>query len=280
MTWKGSTTWVGSGEDDRIDRRIRARHVQGAIDDALLPALGLFVQPGGHIGEGAAGQDVDDLVMLDVGHRRGVGGVGPGAEAHEGGLVQSDGRRLVHPLAIRLEQGLAVGDHGVVDRVPVTGQLVGHLEDRSAPSDLARRPLGSPRREQAVLGRDPMVLEHPGPLGTRPVHTAHPVLLPRQRHRRAIDGQVDVVDHRALFDPSPGAARRTSNDVEHLFDHELDVGTSAVVREDADVFEAHQGTDDLARVGDDEGASGMLAHTTTLEHHRQFPGDLRQGAPR
>ena len=34
----------------------------------------------------------------------------------------------------------------------------------------------------------------------------------------------------------------------------------------------------LAKKGDDEGAAGKLAHTTTLEHLRQFRRDLRQGA--
>jgi hypothetical protein len=66
-------------------------------------------------------------VVLDVGHRGRIGGVCLGAQAHEGGLVEPDGRGPVHPLAIGLEQRLAVGAHGVVDRVPVTGELVGHL---------------------------------------------------------------------------------------------------------------------------------------------------------
>ena len=66
-------------------------------------------------------------MVLDVGDGRGVSGVRLGAEPHEGGLVEADGRGLVHPLAVGFEQGLAVGGHGVVDRVPVTGQLAGHL---------------------------------------------------------------------------------------------------------------------------------------------------------
>ena len=68
-------------------------------------------------------------------------------------------------------------------------------------------------RQQAALGRDPVVAEHPAPLWTQPGST--------QRIRcffqasdigRAIDGQVDVVHHRALFDLGPSAAdsgRRT-----------------------------------------------------------------------
>ena len=86
------------------------------------------------------------------------------------------------------------------------------------------------------------------------------------------------MDDRALFDPSPLGARRTSNLVDHLLNQQFDVGSPSLIREDAHVFEAHQGPDDLDRVSDDEGAFGTLAHTTTLEHLRLSRGDLRQGA--
>ena len=88
------------------------------------------------------------------------------------------------------------------------------------------------------------------------------------------------MDDRALFDPGQLGAERTSDVLDYLFDQELDAGSPTLVGEDADVFEAHQRPDDLARVGDDEGASWKLAHTTTMERLRQFQGDLCQGAPR
>ena len=86
------------------------------------------------------------------------------------------------------------------------------------------------------------------------------------------------MDDRALFDPGSLRAGRTSDLLEHLLDQELDAGSPSLIGEDPHVFEAHQGPDDLARVSDDEGASWELAHTTTLEHLRQFRVDLRQGA--
>ena len=131
------------GKHDAVDGGIGGRHVEGAVFDALLPGLGLFVQPGGHLHVVAAGQDVDDLVVLDIGHGGGVVGPVP-RQAHEGGLVEADGGGLVQALAIGLEKGLAIGGHGVVDRVPVTGQLGCHLFDRASVADLARRPLGRP----------------------------------------------------------------------------------------------------------------------------------------
>jgi len=81
------------------------------------------------------------------------------------------------------------------------------------------------------------------------------VLAPGQAHRGAIDGQIDISHHRALFDLGPHAAARTSRLLDDLLDHELDVAASARVVQDPDVFEAHQGLDDLARVREDEGAS-------------------------
>ena len=43
-------------------------------------------------------------------------------------------------------------------------------------------------------------------------------------------------------------------------------------------YRAWEQDPDLARVSNDEGASGKLAHTTTLGHLRHFRGDLRQSA--
>jgi hypothetical protein len=88
------------------------------------------------------------------------------------------------------------------------------------------------------------------------------------------------MDDRALFHPGTFIAGRASNHPEHLLEEEFDSGSPTLMGEDPHVFETHEGPDDLARVSDDEGAAGKLAHTTTLEHLRQFRGDLRQGAPR
>ena len=87
------------------------------------------------------------------------------------------------------------------------------------------------------------------------VETAHPMLSPRQPHRRAIDRQIDVANHGPLFHLRRLAADRTSHVADDLLDHELDIGTATFVVQDADVFQAHQRLEDLTRVGDDEGAS-------------------------
>ena len=65
------------GQHDAVDGGIGGRHVEGPETDPLLPGLGLFVDPARHIGVLAGGEDLDDLVVLDIGHRGGVVGVVP-----------------------------------------------------------------------------------------------------------------------------------------------------------------------------------------------------------
>jgi hypothetical protein len=103
------------------------------------------------------------------------------------------------------------------------------------------------------------------------------MLLPGQRHRDAVDGEVDVVHHRALFDLGRSLAARTAHVSGHLLDHQLDVGPTAFVMEDDHVFEAHEGSEYLAMVAKNEGASWLLAHTASLKRLRLFLGDPQRG---
>jgi len=131
-----------------------------------------------------------------------------------------------------------------------------------------------------VLGGYAVVFDHPGLLGTRRVHTAHAVLLPGQRHGHAVDGKVDVVHDGAFFDQGSSSARRTASVAQNLLDHQLDVGSAALVGQDRDVFQAHQRLEDLTRVDKDEGASCFLAHTSSLKRLRLILGDLgRSSSP-
>lgn len=62
------------------------------------------------------------------------------------------------------------------------------------------------------------------------------------------------------------AARRTSRVDDDLFNHERNFAPAACVVQHADVLEAVEGLDDLSRVSDDEGASRLLAHTSSVRH--------------
>jgi hypothetical protein len=80
------------------------------------------------------------------------------------------------------------------------------------------------------------------------------------------------VHDRELFDFGPSMARRAQDDAGHLPDHQLDVGPAALVSHDLDVFETHQGLEDLTRVNEDEGASCFLGHTSSLKRLRLILG--------
>jgi hypothetical protein len=90
------------------------------------------------------------------------------------------------------------------------------------------------------------------------------------------------VHHRAFFDLGRAGAGRTAEGTPDLLDHQLHVGSGALVVQDPNVFETHQGLDDLARVSDDVGASALLPHNTKREAPSsrlggsQLPGSPRQ----
>ena len=52
----------------------------------------------------------------------------------------------------------------------------------------------------------------------------------------------------AFFDQRRSGARRVANVADHLLDHELDVGPTALVAHDLDVLQADEGLEDLNRV--------------------------------
>ena len=80
--------------------------------------------------------------------------------------------------------------------------------------------------------------------------------------------------HRTFFDLGPSRAGRARHGPGHLLDHHLNVATAALVLEDPDVFEAHQGQEDLSRVEKDECAPWFLAPTSSSKCVRPILGDL------
>jgi hypothetical protein len=96
-------------------------------------------------------------------------------------------------------------------------------------------------------------------------------------HRCPVDGKVHVVHHRALFDLGRSMASRTVNDARCLLDHQANVGTTALITQDAHVLQTHECLEDLSRVDKDECASCFLAHTSSLKRLRLILGDFGNG---
>ena len=263
----------GCGQHRGVDGGVGGRHVERAVSDAQPPVDSLIGHPLGHVDVVARGQDVDDLVVLHVTDRGGVTGALL-AQAHEVRLVESDGAGPREALGVGRQEGAPVGEDGVIDGVPLTGELRGDLLDRATGSHLLGRPFGRPGREQALLGGDSVILQHPARHRTGALRAAHPVLSPGEFHWFGENRQIDVGDDRAILHPRDAPARRAADLGEDLFNDEREVGTAALVGENANVLQSHQGLDDLTRVGDDEGASGLLDHTSSLRHLRPFRKDL------
>ena len=119
------------------------------------------------------------------------------------GMVELSGERFCSSTQTQVGQVRS----GSLDRWRTRSSCPPRSRHRRTRSTTGSRPMGPSSRaassQQATLGRDPVILEHPGPLGARRVDAAQPVLLPGQRHRGAIDGQVDIVHDRAFFDLGP-----------------------------------------------------------------------------
>lgn len=93
------------------------------------------------------------------------------------------------------------------------------------------------------------------------VDVGHAVLLPHALHRRAVDGQVDGGDGRALFHPGAVATARTANVVDDPLDVEPHVTRAPLVGKDPHRLQADQGLQDIGMVIEDEGVSIFLDHT-------------------
>ena len=118
-----------------------------------------------------------------------------------------------------------------------------------------RGPTWSEGGLEARPGRDPMILEHPFLFGRLGSTWRSQWYFQASRHSGAIEGQVDRVHGREFF-AGPVPAERKRGHAGHLLDRELDVGTWTLEGENADVFETHQGSEDLIGVDTEEVLQG------------------------
>lgn len=114
----------------------------------------------------------------------------------------------------------AVGDHGVVDRVPITAELRRDLVDRATmTADLHRLPPPARSVHHQPRRRNRPNLVGPRPHRTRPVRTRPPPLMPHQPERRLLEASAAPITFvlALIRDPSPiyrasadGCVRRVS----------------------------------------------------------------------
>jgi len=187
---------------------IGAREVQGGEAHLVTPRLAPLGQPGHGLGGRAARDDVEELAVPDIDDLGGELLAPPRTPAHHQRLVEAEGLDRAEATRV-IDQGSAIGDDGVVDRVPVAAQFGGHLVHTArAPADLFGDPPAGPVGHGQTRRRDAVVLLGPAAVGAVGIRTAPPVLVPEQSRAPAEAGQVDeghdplilqVGEHAALW---------------------------------------------------------------------------------
>ena len=209
----------GPGHHDLEHPPVGAREVEGAVLDAFTKRARLFGQPGDGLGTAATRDDVEELAGSDVddlgGEVLAVRGTGP----HHEHLVEPEGAHLADAFLIRVEQGFAIGDDGVVHGVPVAAELLGHLVDAArTTADLDRRPPSRPRGQHLARPGNPIILLGPRAHGAVPVGTHPPALVPHQAGRALEEREVDQLNRGAVLDPGEDPAPRTPHERGRRFD--------------------------------------------------------------
>ncbi len=123
--------WQHVGEDGSVG----TREIERGVAHVSEPLMALGLEPRGGFFPTATRHDVEELRSAHVDDRGRERGAVIRCLAKKGHLVKAEG--LNHSEAIWiLGQGLAVGEDGVVDAMPVTAEFLAHLDRhcaRSAP---------------------------------------------------------------------------------------------------------------------------------------------------
>ena len=202
--------------------------------------------------------DVDDRRRPPLG--------APPPEPDEQGLIEPDRRRLADPLRVVIDEGGAVGDHGVVDGVPVTAQLDADLVDRAATAaDLLGHPAPSPIRQHQPRRGDRPVLAGPRAHRTRRARAAPAMLAPHQPSPAPERRQIDQLDHVAILDRRRRATARTRRPLTDRLDvHEQ---RPAGVIDDAEHAHRGQANEQLAHASRVRDPQGLL-HSDGVENRQ------------
>ncbi len=196
---------LGGGREHRVEREApRARQVQHRPPDRVEPRFGSPHQPFEEASGRAALDHVEELAPSHV-HDRGRPRLGPPpSQPSEEHLVDTQRIHAAHPIDIGVQQCLAIGDHGVVDGVPVRTQLSSDIADRPAvAADLDRRPPTSTIGDRESCRRDPRVFMSPAALPAPRPRTPEPVPAPPQHDGPTEARQIHELDDGPVLDPRP-----------------------------------------------------------------------------
>ncbi len=143
---KGIGYQDGARQHAGEDGSVGAREIERGVAHVREPLMALGLEPRGGLFSTATRYDVEELRSAHVDDRGRELGAVIRRLAKKGHLIEPKGANYPEAIWI-LGQGLAVGEDGVVDGMPVTAEFFGHLGDaaRAAPhlfGDPATRTVG------------------------------------------------------------------------------------------------------------------------------------------
>ena len=152
----------GVGHHGGEDLAVGAGEIQGGVAHVVPPLLALALQPGCGLGTTATRDDVEELAPGDVDDLGGELLTVKRADPGEEDFVEAEGPHHTKAFGVIVHQCGAIGDDGVIDRVPVAVELEGEIVDAAGVvPDLERDPTSSPIAEHHPWGRDARVLFGP-----------------------------------------------------------------------------------------------------------------------
>src|ERR1035437_4378002 len=164
VKWIGHLGDIGNHGRERL--AIGTGEVERGVADLVPPWLPLFGQPSHGTCAAATRDDVEELTTTDVDDLGGELLAVPFADPGEEHLIEAQGRNRPEALRVVVDQGGAIGDDRVVDRVPVTPEFDGDLVHAAGVApDLFGGPPASPVAHRHARSTDAQLLCDPGPRG-------------------------------------------------------------------------------------------------------------------
>ena len=149
------------------------------------------------------------------------------SDAREEHLIETERAHGAIAIGIGIDEHFAIGEHGVVHRVPVAAEVVSDLGDRTREAaDLHRRPPSRTRRHRHARRSNARVLLGPGGLLTVRLGTAEASLVPAQSRRSSEAREIDEGDDALLLQLDDDTALRAADG--HAAALEVDFGDRPV----------------------------------------------------
>ena len=114
----------GTREHEGEDPTVGTGEIEGGEAHLVPPGLLAFGQPGHRPSTAAAGDDIEQLATADVDDLGGELLAVPGSDPDHQHLVETERLHDTEPVGV-VDQGSAIGDDGVIHRVPVAPELDG-----------------------------------------------------------------------------------------------------------------------------------------------------------